>query len=219
METLNRLKNNRGTVSSALGKEIAQEVLDGNLAILAEAIELCAYNLNEPSDKNIRAGAAKIVEIVAEKKPELVESNLERLLLALEAKEPQTRWMIIRTFGFCAHLNINAALKALPYAKNYLKNKESLILSSSSDLYLGDLGAVSEKYTDLVWPVLRDSEKTCMQNEQDWLLESYMNISKNLTEDRKDEIIPFMKMWVNSDRKATQKRVKKLFELMGRTCD
>lgn len=217
MKLLRRLENNKGVISSALGKEIAKEVLDGNLVILSEAIELCKYNLDELSDKNIRAGAAKIVEIVAEKMPELVGSNLNELLSALQAKEPQTRWMIIRTFGFCAKLNDEVALKALPYAKKYLSDKEGLIIASSADLYLGDLGAVSKKYTDLVWNILRESEKTCVKNEQDWLLESYMSISENLSEEQIDEIIPFMKTWEISDRKATQKRVKKLFKLIGRT--
>ncbi len=211
-----KLKNNKGTISSALGKEIASEVLIGDLGLLSEALELCKYNKDIKKDKNIRAGAAKIIEIVAEKKPELVSENLDQLLPCLEVHEAQTRWMIIRTFGFCAKHNTKIAIKGFTFAKEYLNNKEGLCLSSSADLYLGDLGAVSKELTDMVWPILRKSEITCIKNEADWILESYMKLANYLSEKQKDEIIPFIKTWENTDRKTTQKRVKKLIKLMNR---
>jgi len=40
------------------------------------------YKAKDTKEKNIRSGAAKIVEIVAELKPELVASHLEKLLPA-----------------------------------------------------------------------------------------------------------------------------------------
>jgi len=67
MPILNQLQKNKGTLSSALGKSLAEKVLKGEKGILNEAVELINYD-----DKNVRAGAAKIIEIVAEKKPELV---------------------------------------------------------------------------------------------------------------------------------------------------
>ncbi len=63
MKLLNQLKNNKGTVSSALGKTLAQEALKGNNDILSEAFELVLFD-----DKNVRSGAGKIIEQVAEKR-------------------------------------------------------------------------------------------------------------------------------------------------------
>jgi len=39
--------------------------------ILSECIDLTSYEADVPTSKHIRAGAAKVVEIVAEKQPEL----------------------------------------------------------------------------------------------------------------------------------------------------
>ena len=70
MELLELLKNNKGTVSSALGKELAQKVLNGDSSLLKAAIELCSFNPTNIKSKSVRARAAKIVEKVAENKPE-----------------------------------------------------------------------------------------------------------------------------------------------------
>jgi len=99
-EIIEQLRNNKGTVSTELSKRIASEVLSGNAEILKEAIELTSYALSDKKEKNIRSGAAKIVEVVAMEKPELIAPYLERLLPALDANEPQTRWMIIRAITF-----------------------------------------------------------------------------------------------------------------------
>ena len=66
MQIFELLRQNKGTVSSALGKELAQRVLNGNIDILHEAIELSVYKVKDKNEKNVRSGAAKIVEIVAE---------------------------------------------------------------------------------------------------------------------------------------------------------
>ncbi len=157
MSILSQLQNNKGTISSALGKELAAKVLSGSINILNEAINLTTYNIENKKEKNIRSGAAKIVEIVAEKKPELVAPHLESLLPALSVDEPQTKWMTISTMGFCAHLNKNIAIKSIEYAKKYLNNKEGLCLSSSSELYLGDIGALSKNEAKKVFPIFRVS--------------------------------------------------------------
>ena len=39
MDLLNLLKSNKGTVSSALGKELAQKVLKGDTSILNDAVK------------------------------------------------------------------------------------------------------------------------------------------------------------------------------------
>ncbi len=69
MDLFERLSNNKGTVSSALGKEMAIQVLAGDDLMLEKAVELTRYDLDNVESKNIQAGAAKIVEIVVEKSP------------------------------------------------------------------------------------------------------------------------------------------------------
>ena len=65
MSIFSQLQNNKGTVSSALGKELAAKVLLGDISILDEAISLTTYEVENKKEKNVRSGAAKIVEIVA----------------------------------------------------------------------------------------------------------------------------------------------------------
>jgi hypothetical protein len=67
MNLLDQLKSNKGTVSSALGKELAEKVLKGDKSILEQAIDYVSYDLDNQKSKGIRAGAAKILEKVAEK--------------------------------------------------------------------------------------------------------------------------------------------------------
>jgi hypothetical protein len=215
MTIFTRLQKNKGTVSSALGKKLAQEVLDGNIEILNEAINLCVYDTDNIKSKIIRSGAAKIVEIVAEKKPELVAPHLDKLMNALNVKEPQTRWMIIRVMGFCAHLNKKAAVKAIEYAEKYITKKEGLCIASSADLFLGDIGALSKKDAGKVYPLLEQSVANYVYNEQDWLLEAFIKISKNIGNDEKKKIRSFAKRWESTSRKSTQARAKKLLELLG----
>ena len=179
MNIFKQLENNKGTISSALGKELAKEVLNGNTGILSEAIEFSLYKKNEIKAKNVRAGAAKIIEKVAEKQSELVAPYLENLLPALDLPEPQTRWMIIRTMGFCAHINGEVAVKAVEYAKRYLENKEGLCLSGATELYLGDIGALSKDYAKKVFLILEKASKNAEVNEVDWILEAYFKIYNN----------------------------------------
>ncbi|MBN1438661.1 MAG: hypothetical protein JW929_04550 [Anaerolineales bacterium] len=108
---------NKGTVSSAPGKTLARQVLGSNRADAhSECIDLASYRAPDSRFRHIRAGAAKVVEIVAEERPGLVAPHPKRLLSALSVPEPQTRWMIIRTMGFCARANTAIAEKSLPFA-------------------------------------------------------------------------------------------------------
>lgn len=43
---IDKLKNNKGTVSSKLGKELAIEILNGDENLLKEAIDLVIYDLD-----------------------------------------------------------------------------------------------------------------------------------------------------------------------------
>ena len=209
MQIIEQLKNNKGTISSELSKRLALEVLSGNMDILSEAIELTSYELKNKKEKNIRSGAAKIVEVVAMEKPELVSPYLEELLPALEADEPQTRWMIIRTMGICAVFNEVIAGKALEYAKMQIRNKKEgeLCLLSSADLYLGDYGAMSSKNTEKVSSILLESTDNIIMNEHDWLLEAFTKIIPNLLDREKATVLSFAREYQNHSRKTTQKRV------------
>jgi hypothetical protein len=213
MGILALLENNKGTVSSALGKELAAKVLDGETGILREAVGLAVFEPTNHARKSVRSGAAKIVEIVAERRPELVAPFLPRLLAPLSVKEPQTRWMIIRTMGFCAHLDPATARKAIPHAERYIANKEGLCLSSSADLFLGDLGALSKKDASRVFPLLRASMAAMVPNERDWLLESLCTVYPNLGAAERKEATAFARTHEHSERKSTGARARKLLGL------
>ncbi len=210
MSTLDQLASNKGTVSSALGKVLAQKVLDGQTSILLECIDLACFDPSAPTQKHIRSGAAKVVELVAEKRPDLVAPHLAKLMLALAVTEPQTRWMIIRTMGYCAHLNKAIAQKAIPYAEKYIERKEGLVIASSADLFLGDLGAISQKDARKVFLILERSMDNAIPNEQDWLLEALFKVFQNLTKSEQEKTIKFAERWQNSSRKSTQQRAKRI---------
>jgi len=129
-----------------------------------ECIDFAFYEPSAPTQKHIRSGAATVVKIVAENRPDLVAPYLEKLLPALSVKEPQTRWAIIRTMGFCAHLNKTIAEKAVAYAEKYIDEKEGLCIASSADLFLSDLGVISEKDAHRVFPILELSMENVIEN-------------------------------------------------------
>jgi hypothetical protein len=214
MSIFEQLSNNKGTVSSAHGKTLAQKALNGQRDILSECIELSSFEAEIPAKKHIRSGAAKVVEIVAEKQPELVAPHLKKLLPALSVKEPQTRWMTIRTMGFCAHLNKPIASKAIKYAEAYLQNKkDGLCLCSSADLFLGDFGALSKKDAQKVFPILSLSIENLIANEQDWILEALLKMLSNLNKDEQEEVFKFAGHWQYSARKSTQQRARKILRM------
>ena len=214
MSIFEQLAYNKGTVSSALGKEIAVTVLKGKVEALREAIDLSSYESENKKAKNIRAGAAKVVEIVAEKRPDLVAPFLPQRLPALTVPEPQTRWMIIRTMGFCAHLDSVTAGEAVPYAQEYICEKEGLCIASSADLFLGDYGSISSEAAETAFPILEISISNCLRNEEDWLLEVFMKIARKLNKDRREIIKRFAVQCRNAPKKATQKRVDRLLKLL-----
>lgn len=217
MSIFEQLSNNKGTVSSALGKALARKVLlECRTDILSECINLVSYEASSPDSRHIRSGAAKVVEIVAEKQPELVAPHLGKLFAALSVSEPQTRWMIIRVMGFCAHLNKPVAQKAIAYAEKYIDSKEGLCIASSADLFLGDLGAVSKKDAQKVFPILEQSMETAIENEQDWLLEACYKVFPNLEKTEQEVVLKFAQHWQYSTRKSTQQRAGKILRLRGR---
>lgn len=214
MSTLKLLSRNKGTVSSALGKALAHQVLEErDINLLNECIDLASYEPTIPNSKHIRAGAAKVVEIVAEKEPDLVAAQLEKLLPALSVPEPQTRWMIIRLMGFCAGLNKSVAEEAITYAEKYIDAKEGLIIASSADMFLGDFGAISKEDARKVFPLLERSMETALPNEQDWLLEALFKVFPNLERDGQIKVLNFAEHWQDSTRKSTQQRARKILRM------
>ncbi len=211
MGILEQLSRNKGTVSSALGKALARKVLqEGRTDILLECIDLTSYEASSPASKHIRSGAAKVVEIVAEGHPESVAPHLKKMFPALSVQEPQTRWMIMRVMGFCAHLNKAMAQRAIAYAEKLIHNKEGLVLASSADLFLGDLGAISKKDAQKVFPLLEQSMENLVTNEQDWLLEALFKVLRNLGDAEQDRALRLAEHWQYSSRKSTQARARRI---------
>lgn len=149
MTILPQLTQNKGTVSSALGKSLAKAVLEGQDEILYEAVTLVEH----PS-KNVRAGAAKIIEQVALQAPEKIVPLLDKLTPALTVPEPQTRWMVIHTFGCCAALAPEQAEKVFPQAEQFMAADSGACLWGATILYLGAFGALSTEKARLAFPLL-----------------------------------------------------------------
>ena len=212
MDLLDQLKSNKGTVSSALGKELAERVLKGDKSILEQAIDYVSYDLDNQKSKGIRAGAAKILEKVAEKRPDLIANQLYKLKPALTAKEPQTRWMLMQVFGYCAKLNPKDSESIIDYAKQYLTENAGVCLSGAVHLYLGRIGSTSNKTADKVLPILDDSLKTASENEIDWILEGFLNIADRVNSVSKELIKRNAELHLDSKKKATQNRAKKLLK-------
>ena len=212
MDVFELLKNNKGTVSSALGKELANKVLNGDLSILHEAVNYVTYDLENEKSKTIRAGAAKIIEKVAEKKPELVAKDLNKLKPALQAPEPQTRWMLMQVFGYCAKLNPKASISVLNFAKQYLTENAGVCLTGSVHLYMGRIGTTSNKIASEVLLILDDSLKSASENEVDWILEGFLSIIDNLDNESKIIIQKNAELYLDSRKKSTQKRAKKILK-------
>lgn len=212
MNLLELLKTNKGTVSSALGKELGKKVLDGDNQLLQGAIKYVSHDIDNIKAKNIRAGAAKILEIVAAKQPELLAGELKALLPALKSKEPQTRWMLLQVFGYCAKLNPEDAASILDISKEFLTENAGVCLSGSVHLYLGRVGATSKEMANNVMPVLDDAFKSASENEVDWIFEAYLNILELID----IEFYPLIKnsaeLYLKANKKSTQKRVAKILK-------
>lgn len=215
MNLFELLQNNKGTVSSALGKELAAKVLEGDHTILKDAIQYVSYDLENPKSKNVRAGAAKILEKVAEKRPELIAKHLDKLKPALDAKEPQTRWMLMQVFGFCAKLNPKAASSVIDYGKAYLGENAGVCLSGAVHLYLGRVGETSEQTANEVLPILDDALQKASENEVDWILEAFYNIIDQVNDEAKVLIKKNAELFADAKKNATRKRVQKILKKIG----
>lgn len=212
MSILSQLTANKGTVSSALGKEFGAKVIAGNTVILTEAVKYVCFELDNPKAKNVRAGAAKILEITASKKPELVAPFLNELKPAFSVPEPQTRWMLMQVFGYCAKETPEVANSVTEFAKAYLSENAGVCLTGAVHLYLGRSGAVSKERAREVLPILDDALKTATVNEVDWILEAFIQIFDLLSDEEKELIIINSKQYTDAPKKSTQNRVKKILK-------
>lgn len=215
MSLLNTLKTNKGTTSSALGKELAKEVLAGNTDLLKEAVGFVIFEPAIVKSKNVRAGAAKIIQLVAEKKPELVAPYLEQLLPALELPEPQTRWMIIRILGFCSKLNTETAARGIPFARSYIEERQGICLSGAAEVYLGHIGSQSPALAEKVLPILLDAYANPLPNEVDWILEGFIGIIGQLSDNNRKPVLDCANEQLSAFRKSTQKRAEKILNNSG----
>jgi hypothetical protein len=213
MTILPRLEKNKGMVSSALGKALAQEVLEGETAILEEAVALLAHE-----SKNVRAGAAKIVEQVAVKRPDLVVEHLPQLLPALDLPEPQTRWMAIHTLGLCAALNPDVAVKALPKAMQYLEQKSGACLWGATITYLGDVGALSAANAQEVFPLLEQALDAIPRQAKN-VLEAFLRILDQTVEGTRARIAWHAETYADDERSSVRtiaRRVRKRVQQVER---
>ena len=152
MTLLDQLLVNKGTVSSALSKQLAKDTLAGDMSILKEASRLIHHE-----SKVVRSGAAKIIEKVAEEKPQLVAPLLTDLIPTLDYDEPQTKWMMIHTFGLCAKLQPGLSREIFDSVLKYLKPTNGTCLRDRSITYLGYMGSVTKLDCDKCFPILIDS--------------------------------------------------------------
>ncbi|NLF82724.1 MAG: hypothetical protein GX568_01915 [Candidatus Gastranaerophilales bacterium] len=213
MSIFEQLQKNKGTTSSALGKELANEVLRGNNDILMEAIQLVSYDAGKEKSKNVRASAAKIIEKVAEEKPEKVSPYLDIIFPALAVKEPQTRWMIMMTFGYCAKLNQEKTVEAIPFAKTFIKEHQGLCLSGAAERYLGQIGEISPRNAEIVFPILLEAFDDPLPNEMDWILEAFCLVFHNLSPKNKGIVVECANEYVDSSKPCTKKRAEKILKL------
>lgn len=204
MSILPQLEKNKGTISSKLGKALAKDVLAGETAILEEAVDLLAHE-----SKQVRAGAAKIVEQVALGDPSLVVEFLPRLLPALEVDEPQTRWMAIHTLGLCAALDTSTPLEALPKAEAFVEAESGACLWGATVVYLGYVGATSAENARAVFPILeRALQRVPKQTKR--VLQSFLRLLDRADEETRSAIGCYAEAYVQSENKGVRSAAQKI---------
>ena len=204
MSILVQLEQNKGTVSSALGKSLAKEVLAGNPSILAEAVELLVHD-----NKQVRAGAAKIIEQVAVEKPVVVSQYLPRLLPALDVPEPQTRWMAIHTIGLCAEFDIPTAEKAFPKAKEFIEGNSGACLWGSTIIYLGCLGATSPTNAHAVFPILEQALRNIPGQTKN-VLDSFLRICDTTQDEIRAKIASYADTYAENEKTSLKTVARKI---------
>lgn len=199
MPILEQLQNNKGTISSALGKSLAKEVLKGKTEILTEAVRLVRAD-----SKNVRAGAAKIIECVAEDKPEMVADYLIDLMPAFEFPEPQTRWMITHTFGLCAKLNPDTATEIFDRAVSFTGSEHGTCLQDSAITYFGYIGTLSAKHAAKAFTILEEAIYS-VPKRIPRILESYYRMIDYLPDEEKQKLSEYTESFINHKQPVVRK--------------
>lgn len=216
MSVLGELSETKGKNPENLARGLAQQALYQNRTdILLECANLTSYYASSASFRHIRSGAARVVEIVAEKKPELVAPILERLFPALSVQELQTRCTIMRILGMCARAGRGTAQKAIGFAEKFIDAKEGLTLSCSTDLFLGSLGSISKMDAGRVFPLLEQSMENPLEDEHDCILEALLMTFPNLEEAERNKVLKIAERWQNSSQKSVQFKAEKILRLSG----
>jgi len=209
MPILAKLEKNRGTVSSALGKVLAQRVLAGETDILDEAVTLLSHG-----HKDVRAGAAKIIEQVGLVDPSLVVSFLPTLLPALNTPERQTRWMAIHTLGLCAKLDAQTALLALPQAEAFIAADSGACLWGATITYLGHLGATSATNARRVFPLLERALER-IPRQAKGVLEAFLRLLAQADEDMRASIARYAETLAQHERPGVRTAARRVRKQVG----
>jgi tetratricopeptide (TPR) repeat protein len=208
MTLLEQLQENKGTVSSALGKELAKKALSGDRSILDGSMQLIHFD-----DKNVRSGAAKILEKVAEEKPEWVSDHLSELLTCMNYPEAQTRWMVLHICGLCAQLNPDVAREVFEEAIKYLDKKHGTVLNDRAITYLGYIGSLSEHDCKQAFPHLIQSFQL-HPNRITRIFESLWRLADNLDEAQKQLVRQYIHQFEN-DKPAIKTWARKVNKKIG----
>jgi len=139
----------------------------------------------------------------------LVADYLKDLLPALELPEPQTKWMIIHTLGLCAHLNPSISIKAIEQAKTFLEEDSGACLWDRTILYLGHIGALSEKYAKQVFPVL-EKALTTIPTQTKTILESFERMLPVLDKEAKKRLLKYAKEYSTDNKPSVKSKAMKL---------
>jgi hypothetical protein len=86
-------------------------------------------------------------------------------------------------------------------------------LAAATDLFLGDLGAISKKDAQQAFPVLQLAMENPITNEAGWLLEAGFKMYGNLGKTERDQVKRFAQQCQSSPQKSTQQRARKILRL------
>jgi hypothetical protein len=209
MSLLERVKDNKGTVSSALGKKIAAEIVSGHGELLDECFPLVLHD-----NKNVRSTCAKIIEIVAESKTDYIATKLDSLLPVFDFPEPQTRWCILYVFGLCAKDNPEAAKKAFKLMDSYVARESGTCLLGRTIDYLGYIGADSHEYAVKSLPYLEKAASLDANLEKRVLL-SYEKILESCNAPTKKMVLDILTGYTKSKKEANAKLAAKIIKKAG----
>ena len=118
--------------------------------------------------------------------------------------------MLMQVFGYCAKLTPKDSESVPDYAKQYLTEDAGVCLSGAVHLYLGRIGATSDKTANVVLPILDDALKSASENEVDWILEGFLSIIDKVDSDSKQLIKRNAELQLDAKKKSTQNRAKKI---------